>query len=113
MHTTRHMSTTLAPFTTEQLGRLGALLADQEQFRTQQVAQLSSGLGGSTAQDEIRTLLLEGALDELARTRAARTRLLDGTYGRCLSCTSRLGLDQLDALPHAELCLACSRAGAR
>lgn len=93
----------------EQLDRLAVRLADQERFRTQQVAQLSTTRRTSMVHEQIRTTLLAGALEELAATQAARRRLLEGIYGRCESCAALISVERLEALPHVPLCFSCER----
>ncbi|MBE3589511.1 MAG: TraR/DksA C4-type zinc finger protein [Firmicutes bacterium] len=48
----------------------------------------------------------DGALE---RVQAALARLDDGTYGLCLRCGRGIDRDRLEALPEAELCLACQQ----
>jgi DnaK suppressor protein len=100
--------------TGDQIHMLSELLEEQEQFRTQQIAQLTAAraLNGRRNVDvdrQIRAMILAGARAELAGTRAAKARLRDGTFGRCGRCTERLELAQLEALPHSRLCVRCRR----
>ena len=37
----------------------------------------------------------------------ALTRIEDGTYGKCESCSSQIGLERLKALPYTRLCIEC------
>jgi DnaK suppressor protein len=104
-----------APVLTDhQIQLLSEMLEEQEQFRTQQIAQLTaakalSGRRNVDVDRQIRAMILAGARAELAGTRAARARLRDGTFGRCGRCTARLQLAQLEALPHSLLCVRCRR----
>ena len=34
-------------------------------------------------------------------------RIEDGTYGKCVECQAKIGMDRLKALPHARLCIDC------
>ena len=38
----------------------------------------------------------------------ALARIDAGTYGLCESCSARIPLERLQAIPHARLCVACS-----
>jgi RNA polymerase-binding transcription factor DksA len=38
----------------------------------------------------------------------ALARMDAGTYGLCESCSARIPLERLEAIPHARLCVACS-----
>lgn len=49
----------------------------------------------------------DGALE---RVQAALARLDDGTYGLCLRCGRGIDRERLEALPEAELCVACQEA---
>jgi DnaK suppressor protein len=59
--------------------------------------------------------LLAGAQEESAALERAESRLVAGTYGRCLSCGAAIPEPRLEALPGAETCLDCagSRRGRR
>ncbi|MCL4466015.1 MAG: TraR/DksA C4-type zinc finger protein [Chloroflexi bacterium] len=53
-------------------------------------------------------LALERHLErELAGVDAALQRLQNGTYGRCENCGGEIGLERLEALPTATLCINC------
>ena len=51
--------------------------------------------------------LLAGAKEEIAALDRAGSRLVAGTYGRCLSCGSAIPEPRLEALPGVEMCLDC------
>jgi DnaK suppressor protein len=51
--------------------------------------------------------LLAGAREEVAALDRAASRLVAGTYGRCLGCGSPIPDPRLEALPAVEMCLAC------
>jgi DnaK suppressor protein len=42
--------------------------------------------------------------------RAARERMSDGSYGRCLECFTAITPARLRSLPWAKLCMACQEA---
>ncbi|WP_253202163.1 TraR/DksA C4-type zinc finger protein [Subtercola sp. PAMC28395] len=39
----------------------------------------------------------------------ALARMSDGTYGTCVRCGQQIGFARLEAVPAAELCIACAR----
>jgi len=39
----------------------------------------------------------------------ALRRIQNGTYGRCVECGEEIGLDRLEAVPHARLCIKCKQ----
>ena len=41
--------------------------------------------------------------------RSALQRLDDGSYGRCTNCGKEIGVDRLEAVPAAPLCLDCKQ----
>ena len=57
--------------------------------------------------------LLAGAQEEIAALARARSRLVTGTYGRCLGCGSAIAAPRLEALPGAEMCLDCAEKSRR
>lgn len=46
----------------------------------------------------------------LTETRAALTRLDDGTFGRCERCGRTIGKSRLDAVPYSRWCIRCAHA---
>ncbi|AYQ29485.1 MULTISPECIES: TraR/DksA C4-type zinc finger protein [unclassified Polaromonas] len=53
----------------------------------------------------------ERTLEELSQVVAARRRLQEGHYGRCLRCSKPIDLRRLEALPSARFCVACQTTG--
>ncbi|MHB8398177.1 MAG: TraR/DksA family transcriptional regulator [Candidatus Limnocylindrales bacterium] len=53
--------------------------------------------------------LRDRAIAQLALVEGALIRLDDGSYGRCLRCGGPIAGGRLEALPWAELCIACAR----
>ncbi|MFD4986710.1 TraR/DksA family transcriptional regulator [Streptomyces sp. NPDC058374] len=49
------------------------------------------------------------AREQLGRVQAARCRLDDGTFGRCVSCGTFIDPERMSAVPYTELCVSCSR----
>lgn len=58
--------------------------------------------------DEVLQGLLEEAEAGLLAVRHALVRLEEGRYGQCLGCGEPIHLPRLQAMPAAELCLACA-----
>jgi RNA polymerase-binding transcription factor DksA len=91
-----------------------AMLEEQWRFRVEQVAQLSAAnalpdKAETAAQREVREVVLRGARLALREIQAARTRLVDGSYGRCVYCTAELPLERLEVQPAVASCLTCQR----
>ncbi|MBM3672875.1 MAG: TraR/DksA family transcriptional regulator [Actinobacteria bacterium] len=52
---------------------------------------------------------LAGSLAETLRdVEDALTKMDDGTYGRCQSCSGEIGDARLEAMPAARLCISCA-----
>ena len=65
------------------------------------------GDGTSLAVDRLSAVAVqEQLLDTLAQVRAARTRVADGTYGRCEVCGAQIPAERLEARPWASRCVA-------
>lgn len=108
--------------------RLTALLAENAEHQQQLAREHERIVSGSelaNADDEHdpegATIAFErsqlGALvqqtrDHLSEIEAAQRRLLEGTYGVCERCGSRIPEGRLEARPSARTCVACA-SGAR
>jgi DnaK suppressor protein len=57
--------------------------------------------------------LRDKARAQLEAVDAALRRLDEGTYGRCTRCGRPVAAERLEAIPWAELCIDCQRAGHR
>ena len=55
--------------------------------------------------------LRDKARAQLAAVEAALDRLEGGGYGRCTSCGNEIAAERLEAIPWAEHCIDCQRAG--
>jgi len=66
-----------------------------------------------SAQDEINSQLAEVESRELARIEVALERMRTGEYGRCESCSGKIPVARLSALPYATLCIECQREAER
>ena len=58
------------------------------------------------------TSLLDVARSRLREFDDAFSRLDRGTYGLCRQCGAEIGLERLEALPHAATCIGCARRSA-
>ena len=52
---------------------------------------------------------VERDLQELRQIEAARRRLDEGSYGRCIDCGESIGWERLRAQPAASRCIGCQR----
>ena len=62
-----------------------------------------------SANDEICSRLAEIESRELAQLELALQRLIEGRYGRCVSCGDRIPATRLNALPYTTRCIDCQR----
>lgn len=63
--------------------------------------------GSATFARELDATLEEQARETLAQIERALTRIDAGTYGTCGRCGAVIPPERLEAMPEAELCLAC------
>lgn len=96
-----------------------SLTAEIEQFERDGLESLSTASGENNYRDHMADqgsatfareldLTLEGqARDALAQVERALQRIADGTYGKCANCEGEIPVARLEAMPEAELCLAC------
>ncbi len=87
---------------------LKALASDDEPAAVQQVSDFKD-LAGRSAEADSDEHQADRLLHELAQVRAAQARLARGRYGVCAACGQALETRRLEALPEAELCLACQQ----
>ena len=87
---------------------LKALASDDEPAAAQQVSDFKD-LAGRSAEADAEEHQADRLLHELAQVRAAQARLARGEYGVCTACGQALDPRRLEALPEAELCLACQQ----
>ena len=62
-----------------------------------------------TAGDEMASHLAELDSRELEQIERALGRLKQGTYGVCESCSQKIPVGRLNALPYSTLCIECQR----
>jgi DnaK suppressor protein len=99
-------------FPAAQLAQLRAMLEEQRDFRLDQLAalrrpQVRHRLGGGSR--EISVVLTVGAENALNDVAAALRRMDEGTYGRCARCSATIGIERLEILPQAAICMMCQR----
>ena len=63
--------------------------------------------GSATFARELDATLEERARESLAQVERALVRIEDGTYGTCARCGAEIAPARLEAVPSAELCIAC------
>ena len=59
--------------------------------------------------EEIASQLAELEAKELAQVERALRRLKQGTYGKCETCSCKIPVARLNALPYSTLCIKCQR----
>jgi DnaK suppressor protein len=86
----------------------------------EETGDLAIGSGDHIADSATETYLreLDEGLEEnaghvLSEIDAALARLDDGTYGRCAACGGPIGVERLEAVPYATLCIDDKRARER
>lgn len=62
--------------------------------------------------DEVLSALSLSDREEVQRIDAALSRLVDGSYGTCVSCGEEIAAARLAALPDAALCINCAEEAA-
>ena len=100
------------PLTSDQLASLRSALEEQRTFRVEQLAQLRhpGQLGPlSCADEEVLHPLRDAARAALREVQRALWRMDDGSYGRCTSCGEPVGVERLEVVPQAALCMPCQR----
>jgi RNA polymerase-binding protein DksA len=63
--------------------------------------------GSATFSRELDMTLEEQARESLDQIERALRRMDDGTYGTCARCGKTIPTERLEAMPEAELCVAC------
>ena len=97
------------------LADLAGMLDEQWQFRVEQLTQqvlfdVLDARPETPADREVFEAIQRGATVALGEIEAARARMADGSYGRCVDCADQLSLERLEVLPHAARCVSCQRA---
>lgn len=58
---------------------------------------------------ELRSGLMDEAMNELNTVEAALARIEDGTYGICANCGNEISAARLEVVPEAVVCATCAR----
>lgn len=82
-------------------------LQEERSFRMEQLASLKAGSSSPHRDDSVRRALRIAAANALREIDAALTRMEEGRYGRCVTCSEQLPDERLDVLPMASLCMPC------
>ena len=97
-------------------GRLTGLrrkLSDDLQSLRNQQSATSTGDAADAAfesgSDEMASQLAELDSREITQIERALARLRQGTYGLCESCSGKIPVGRLNALPYTTLCIECQR----
>jgi DnaK suppressor protein len=69
----------------------------------------SADVAFEAGSDEMASHLAELDSRELSQIERALARLKQGTYGLCESCTDKIPVGRLNALPYTTLCIECQR----
>ena len=88
-------------------GRLSEVRADQRRVR-EPLSLDSSDRATQRENDDVIDAIGLSAESELLEIKNALTRIETGTYGRCISCGSRIGAARLHAIPYTQRCRACA-----
>jgi RNA polymerase-binding transcription factor DksA len=62
--------------------------------------------------EEVLDRLAKAFREEIGLIRAALSRVVDGSYGRCQTCGRSIGRRRLRAMPEAATCLRCAELAA-
>ena len=85
---------------------------DLHELRNQQSATSGGDVADAafdSGSDEMASQLAELDSREITQIERALARLRQGTYGLCESCSGKIPVGRLNALPYSTLCIACQR----
>ena len=88
------------------------LADDLHELRNQQSATSGGDVADAafdSGSDEMASQLAELDSREITQIGRALARLKQGTYGLCESCSDKIPVGRLNALPYSTLCIACQR----
>lgn len=89
--------------------RLGMELEDLGLKKSSSAAGDSADAAFDASGEELASQLAELESRELQQIERAVKRLKQGTYGLCESCSSKIPVARLNALPYSTLCIKCQR----
>ncbi len=86
-------------------------LAEQQEAAAEQDATATDLDGRGDAESIVVRDLIDAAaarvVTTIERIEAALVRIVGGTYGRCGACGRPIPIERLEAIPYAEVCVAC------
>jgi DnaK suppressor protein len=85
--------------------RLGMELKDLGNVNPGDAADVAFGAGS----EEVTSHLAELEARELRQVERAMAKIKAGTYGTCESCSAKIPVERLNALPYSILCVKCQR----
>jgi RNA polymerase-binding transcription factor len=85
--------------------RLGMELKDLGNLNPGDAADVAFGAGS----EEVTSHLAELEARELRQVERAMSKIKTGTYGTCESCSAKIPVERLNALPYSTLCVKCQR----
>lgn len=85
--------------------RLRALDAELDSHQSKDWGELATEREG----DEVLEKLGQSGETEMARIRAALTRMDAGEYGICVTCGADISPERLDLLPYTPFCRKCAK----
>lgn len=89
--------------------RLGMELADLSRNKGSQPTGDAADAAFDASGEEIASQLAELESKELAQIERALRRLKQGTYGLCETCSCKIPVARLNALPYSTMCIKCQR----
>ena len=111
-----HEQSELSPAHAAQFGdvlrtRLGELSRRVRRLETERRMPVDDDLQEQAIEretDEAADALERIAIGEIDAIEAALKRIVDGSYGRCVSCGGAIGLQRLQLVPAATQCMVCA-----
>jgi DnaK suppressor protein len=89
--------------------KLAEDLDNLRNFRGEDSTGDAADVAFESGSDEMASQLAEFEARELGQIDRALVRLKQGTYGLCESCSAKIPVGRLNALPYSTLCIDCQR----
>jgi RNA polymerase-binding transcription factor DksA len=87
--------------------QLAALQADLMLLQEQKRAQLRATDDPVAVDDQVTRVQNHKARESLKAITDALERIAQGTYGRCVHCSTPIGIGRLEIVPHTDSCIVC------
>lgn len=87
--------------------QLSALQADLMLLQEQKRAQLRATDDPVAVDDQVTRVQNHKAREALKAIEDALERMQQGTYGRCVHCSTPIGIGRLEIVPHTDSCIVC------